>query len=140
MTQAKGADSNLLRGTTLRVYRYLFRLGRPAGIREIQKGIGLCSPSVAEYHVKKLLEAGLIREDPDGYAVDRRVWQNMIRMKRTLVPIQAIYAIFLTTAVVAMVALFRNEPEHGYIFGVVVLLVALGFTLYEAGKALRWRV
>jgi DNA-binding transcriptional ArsR family regulator len=140
MTQADRADPDLLRGTTLRVYRYLFRFGGPASIRDIQRGLALSSPSVAEYHVKKLLESGLVREEVEGYVVDRRVWQNMIRMKRALFPIQLIYAIFLTAAVVAMVAFFRSEPEHGYVFGLTIMLVALGFTLYEAGKALRWQV
>ena len=124
----------------MRVYRYLFRFGGPASIRDIQRGLALSSPSVAEYHVKKLLESGLIREEVEGYVVDRRVWQNMIRMKRALVPIQLIYSIFLTASVVAMVAFFRSEPEHGYVFGLTIMLVALGFTLYEASKALRWQV
>ncbi|MHB8567247.1 MAG: helix-turn-helix domain-containing protein [Nitrososphaerales archaeon] len=79
-----------LTGTTLRVYRYLYRAGRPCGIHDIQRGLGLSSSSVALYHVRKLLDAGLIRESDratgevadsekgaGGYVVDRLMFDNI---------------------------------------------------------------
>ena len=56
-------DHFVMQGTTLKVYRYLYKIGKPAGISEVQKGVGLSSPSVAHYQIKKLEEAGLIREN-----------------------------------------------------------------------------
>jgi predicted DNA-binding transcriptional regulator len=134
------ADSGVLKGTTLRVYRYLFKAGQPEGIRDIQRGLELSSSSVAEYHVKKLLRSGLIRESGDGYVVDRVVWQNMIRMRRTIIPFQAVYAVFLAAAFVVMVLVLRGAPEEGYVFGAIVILVALGFSLFETVKGLRQAV
>ena len=93
MASANRPDPDTLRGTTLKVYRYLFKLGEPAGIRDIQRALGLSSSSVAEYHVKKLLQSGLIKEDHEGYAVDRIVWQNMVRMRRTVIPFQAFFVV-----------------------------------------------
>jgi hypothetical protein len=87
--------------------------------------------------VKKLLRSGLIRETGDGYVVDRIVWQNMIRMRRTIIPFQAVYAVFLAAAFVVMVLVFRGAPEEGYVFGAIAILVALGFSLFETVKALR---
>lgn len=132
-----GADVDALKGTTLRVYRYLFKLGQPASIRDIQRGLNLSAPSVAEYHVNKLLRSGLIKEDAHGYVVDRMVWQNMIRMRRTVIPFQAIYAVFLAAALVVMMLVLRGVPAEGYVFGVIVIMIALGFSLYETAKALR---
>jgi len=140
MSSMTDSDSSILRGTTLRVYRYLFRTGRPASIRDVQRGLGLSSPSVAEYHLRKLLQSGLVREGKEGYEVDRMVWQNMIRMRRRVIPFQAVYSLFFATALVVMVIVFRNLTAQGYLFGLAVIVVGLGLSLYEATKALRQAV
>lgn len=140
MTSREGLDLDVLKGTTLRVYRYLFKSGQPASIRDVQSGLGLSSPSVAEYHLKKLVQSGLVREGNDGYVVDRVVWQNMIRMRRTIIPFQAIYSLFFAAALVVMFVVFRNQTTQGYLFGLVIVAVALGFSLYETARALRQTV
>lgn len=133
-------DPDALKGTTLKVYRYLFKLGKPAGVRDIQRALGLSSSSVAEYHVKKLLESGLIREDQDGYIVDRNVWQNMIRMRRTVIPFQAFFVVLFASAVVVMLTVLRTNPSEGSLFGLSVVLVALGLSLYETFRSVRQAV
>ena len=126
----------ILKGTTLRVYQFLFKAGSPLGPREIQRGLGLSSPSVADYHLKKLLGAGLIREEEGGYVVDRVVWSNMIRMRRIIVPLQAFYSLFFAAALVVMVVVFRNAPDAGFAFGILVISCGLAISLYEMAKAL----
>ena len=44
-------DVAMLRGTTLSVYRFVFREGRPVGPHDVQRGLGLSSASVASYHL-----------------------------------------------------------------------------------------
>lgn len=90
--------------------------------------------------MKKLLGSGLIRESGEGYVVDRVIWQNMIRMRRTVLPFQAVYAVFSAAAFIVMVLALRNAPEEGYVFGVIVILVALGFSLYETAKGFKQAV
>jgi DNA-binding transcriptional ArsR family regulator len=133
-------DPDALKGTTLTVYRYLFKLGKPAGVRDIQRALGLSSSSVAEYHVKKLLQSGLIREDQDGYVVDRNVWQNMIRMRRTVIPFQAFFVVLFAAAVAVMLTVLRTNPSEGYTFGLAVVLIALGLSLYETFRSVRQSV
>ncbi len=137
MPPGDSPDSETLKGTTLKVYRYLFKSGQPASIRDVQRGLELSSPSVAEYHLKKLAQSGLVREGNDGYVVDRIVWQNMIRMRRTVIPFQAVYSLFFAAALVMMVAFFRNQTAQGYLFGLAIVGIGLGFSLYETLKALR---
>lgn len=67
-------ESSSLKGTTLRVYRHLFKAGKPVSVGDIRRGLDLSSVSVAQYHVKKLLELGLIREEQGGYVVDKVVF------------------------------------------------------------------
>jgi DNA-binding transcriptional ArsR family regulator len=130
-------DPDILSGTTLRVYRYLFKLGKPAGVRDIQRALGLSSSSVAEYHVKKLLQSGLIKEEQEGYTVDRNVWQNMVRMRRTVIPLQAFFVVLFAAAVVVMLTVLRSSPAEGYVFGLAIVLVSLGLSLYETLRSLR---
>ena len=61
-----GGGKLALNRTTLRVYRYLYRAGKPCGIHDIQRWLGLSSSSVALYDVRKFVDAGLIREE--GYS------------------------------------------------------------------------
>jgi hypothetical protein len=154
-----------LTGTTLRVYRYLYRMGKPCGIREIQRGLGLSSSSVALYHVRKLLDAGLIREErerpspvdgdprsngPDengsqgdpakgssGYVVDRVIYENMIRIRRSLIPVQVAYSMFFATALVVLLLILRPSAVSGaYVFALFVIAAACGIFGYQAFKSL----
>jgi predicted DNA-binding transcriptional regulator len=152
------SDELKLTGTTLRVYRYLYRMGKPCGIREIQRGLGLSSSSVALYHVRKLLDAGLIREDvhesgaekfdsgPEnpadaakgisGYVVDRMVYENMIRIRRSLIPLQVAYSAFFATALFILVIVLRPAVISGaYVFALFVIAVACGIFAYQATKS-----
>jgi hypothetical protein len=46
-----------IRGNTLKIYLYLLRHG-PSELRNVQRGVGLSSASLASYHLGKLSEAG----------------------------------------------------------------------------------
>lgn len=127
-----------LGGTTLRVYRYLYKTGKPLGIHDVQRGLGLSSASLAEYHLKKLLRDGLIREETDGYVVDRVMFENMVRLGRWVLPFQSAYAAFFATTLIVMITIMRPEVlTSSYVFAVIVNVAALGFAAYETLKAAR---
>jgi DNA-binding Lrp family transcriptional regulator len=131
----KNKDQNkieALGGTTLRVYRYLYRQGRPMSVNDIQKGLSLSSFSVAQYHIKKLLAAGLIREEAPGYMVDRIMFENMIRIRRSVIPLQLGYALFFATTLVLLLTIFRpGFLDATYVFAVVVNVAAFVLFLYQ---------
>jgi predicted DNA-binding transcriptional regulator len=132
------SEEDVLKGTTLRVYRLIYRQGRPMGVHDVQRGLQLSSPSVAQYHIKKLLGAGLIREGRDGYVIDRIIFENMIRVRRALIPLQATYSIFFASTLVVMLTLLRPPSITSvYIFALIVNCVALAISLYDVSRALR---
>ena len=136
MSESKPDD--ILEGTTRRVFRYIYRQHDPVGIHDIQRGLGLSSPSLAHYHVSKLLKAGLLREEGEGYAVNKTVFENMIRFRKTALPLQAAYAIFFLTAMVVLLTVMRpNSLFSSYVFGVVVAAAGFLFSAFEAYKAAR---
>ena len=55
-----------LKGTTLRVYWALLRSGKPTTIRRLQRSLGFSSPSVASYHLEKLMDMDLVKKNVMG--------------------------------------------------------------------------
>ncbi|MEM3403377.1 MAG: ArsR family transcriptional regulator [Nitrososphaeria archaeon] len=136
MADKKGSD--VLKGTTLKVYHYIFKQGKPVGVHEVQRGLTLSSPSLALYHISKLLEAGLVREEGKGYIVDRVVFENMIRVRRTLIPFHTTYAIFfITTLLILLTYLRPSAITSTYVFSLIVNIAAILVSIYEAIKALK---
>ena len=128
----------VLEGTTRKVFRFVYRQHGPIGIHDIQRGLGLSSPSVAHYHVTKLLKAGLIREEGEGYVVDKAVFEDMIRVRKTIIPLQSAYAIFFLTALVVLGTFMRPaQPSSMYVFALFVVAVAFAVSLFEAYKVTR---
>ena len=54
-----------IRGNTLRVYVYLLRSGA-SELRDVQRALDLSTPSLASYHLGRLVEAGYATQDEHG--------------------------------------------------------------------------
>jgi predicted DNA-binding transcriptional regulator len=134
-----GTEIPILTGKTLALYRFLYKSGKPLGIREIQRGIKFSSPSVAQYHLRKLLLARLVREEQGGYVVDKVIFENMIRIRRSLIPVQFAYATFFAAMTCALVILFRpaNLVTPLFIFALVQGISAAGIFTAEALRSNR---
>ena len=69
-----------LRGNTLRVYWYMLSQNESVGVREVQRAIGMSSPSVASHHLSKLVNLELVEKLPDNsYEVSRVVKVGVLR-------------------------------------------------------------
>lgn len=117
-----------LKGKTLRVYWYLLRNPEEASLREIQRGAGLSSPSLATYHLEKLEDLGLVRTDRHGsFYLERNVKTGVLRFfvgsGRLLTPRYMFYAIFYTTLIPCSIVFV--PITSGPIF--LLLLFVLGF-------------
>jgi hypothetical protein len=128
-----------LTGTTLKVYRFMYRQGKALGIHEIQNALKLSSSSVAQYHVKKLETAGMVNKDENSrYYVNRLVFENMIRIRRSLIPLQAAFALSFGTALVLLIVLFRPDPiTSGYLFATAMVGFACAIFAYQSVSAAR---
>jgi hypothetical protein len=137
IAEEKGTDDiATLQGTTLRVYRFLYKQGRPARIPDIQKGLKLSSPSVAQYQIAKLLRAGWVRETDRGYVVDRVVLGNLIRIRRMVLPYQVTYTVFFAAALAVLLTVLSppGPITSTYAFAVAVVGIGFGISLFESAK------
>jgi predicted DNA-binding transcriptional regulator len=95
-----------LRGKTLKVYLYMLRQGKPVGVREVQRELGLSSPSVAFHHIEKLVRLGVVEQDKLGdyfvaKKVDPGIMQAFVNVGRFSLPRVAFYSVFFTTIAAA---------------------------------------
>ncbi|MGY5864149.1 MAG: hypothetical protein RTV41_06060 [Candidatus Thorarchaeota archaeon] len=106
----ENAIESELRGNTLRVYWYMLSQNESVGVREVQRAIGMSSPSVASHHLTKLVSLELVEKEPDNsYGVSRvvkvGVLRNFIDFRGRFLPRYMFVAIFFTAYTLAYIAL-----------------------------------
>jgi predicted DNA-binding transcriptional regulator len=120
-----------LKGKTLQVYMYMVKRKEPVGVREVQRDLSFSSPSVANYHIDKLVELALVSQDEYGryYVVQKiqpGVLQAFVNIAGLAVPRLSFFAAFFTTMLIAYVLLNYNDLN----------IYAIGFAI--AGSAAFW--
>ena len=127
-----GEQKDVLRGLTLKVYRFILKNDKPVGIREVQRALNLSSPTLALYHINKLEEAGLIRKELNGYVADRVILANLVRLRRILIPRNLFYMIFLITSLMMLAVVLRPPTlTREYVFSLAVISIAAATSIYE---------
>ncbi|HZW58222.1 MAG TPA: winged helix DNA-binding protein [Nitrososphaerales archaeon] len=99
-TSTKDANYSL-KGNTLRVYMHIIRSpdSDSIGVREIQKQLNFSSPTLAKYHLEKLQEMGLLKQnEEDGrYSLLKEVkvdvLQPFITVSSYMIPRLFTYAV-----------------------------------------------
>ena len=104
-----------LRGNTLRVYWYMLSQNSSVGVREVQRAIGMSSPSVASHHLAKLESLELIEKKSDNtYELKKLVkvgvLQNFIAFRGVLLPRYSFVAIFFSVYTLAYFIMTLNIP------------------------------
>lgn len=92
-------SSRRIHGKTWDVYLCVLTSKEPVGVREIWRQLGLSSPSLAQYHVNKLLDLKLIQPSSGGYAPtpDQQLeaLKSFLVLRGRLVPRFVIYGAFI---------------------------------------------
>ena len=105
-----------LKGKTLQVYMYMIKRKEPVGVREVQRDLAFSSPSVANYHIEKLVQLLLVSQDEYGryYVVQKvqvGVLQAFVNIGGLTVPRLSFFAAFFTTMLGAYLALNFNDLD-----------------------------
>jgi DNA-binding transcriptional ArsR family regulator len=131
-SDAADQSREVLKGTTLEVYRFLLKSSKPVGTRELQRALGFSSSSVATYHLSKLEDAGLLKREAGGFTVSRYLLENSVKVSRFLVPRYFFYAAFaLAVLLVELTVLRPTVFYQEYVFSLVATVVMVVFLCYE---------
>ena len=131
-----------LKGNTLRVYVYALKK-RKVGVREVQRALLMSNPSLAQYHLNKLRELGLVSETNGEYEIASQVkvdvMRDFLRVGTLIVPRFIFYAVIVS--VFAVYLTFAAYPYFQYVpilewFSGALIFSAAAFW-YEAQRA--WR-
>jgi hypothetical protein len=133
-----------LNGTLFSTYVYIVKAARPIGPRDLMRGAGLSSPSVAYRNLQRLIEFGLVDKDDYGnYIVKKKIGlRGYVWVRRKLLPRFAIFGFIFVGILVAEIAvliphLMLNSPvEESFWLLTVVTVTAAAIFLIES---LRYR-
>jgi predicted DNA-binding transcriptional regulator len=131
-----------LKGNTLKVYTYIFRVQR-AGIREVQRTLGLKSASLAQYHLDKLVEMGLATRDniSGEYMLAREIkvesLEKFLKVGTHMVPRFLLYSVTLSVLLSYFVFITLTEIKIIDVWGFVFAIFGVSVTWFETLKA--WR-
>lgn len=135
---AEKEDVGTLKGTSLDIYRFLLKANKPVGIREIQRALHLSSPSVAQHHLARLENAGLIRREWGDYVINRVVLDNCVKISRFLIPRYFFYLLFAAAVLAIELTVLRpNVLYESYVFSVIATIIFIVIFGYETIKI--WR-
>jgi len=134
------SNNQEIRGNTLKVYLYLLKHG-PSELREVQRGLGLSSASLASYHLGKLAEANYVQQDEQGkyFAVkdaSAKVLEGYSKVGPAIVPQLFFFSLLFTI----LSAFFSFEVLYGsgYTLYLVIVSFAMVFVFWYETLIL-WR-
>ena len=121
-----GSDTSGLQGVTLKVYLYVVKKNGLAGPRDVMRGVGLSSPSVAYRHLQKLENMGLLMKNVHGNYIEKEKAsvRGYVWVGRRLIPNPLVYSIvFLGILIIELVVLAIHFPVETQEFKIFFLLL-----------------
>ena len=135
-----------LKGVTLRVYWHILGVDNKEniGVRQIQRELGLSSPSVALHHLEKLRTLGLFEKGVTGDyrlvgQVKVGVLKNFVGLLGVLVPRYLFYSTMFTVMLVLYPVLYPPNFSAHNVMAFVFGGAAVGVSWTETFRVWRMR-
>jgi DNA-binding MarR family transcriptional regulator len=132
-----------LKGNTLRVYLYVLKATGNVGVRETQRALGFSSPTLATYHLDKLVELGLLEKKYGEYTLIREVkigvLKQFMRIRSVMLPRHLFYATLFTTLLIlySVYLLGFERVSVSSIFALIFGILGVIMSWYETVRV--WR-
>lgn len=131
--------------TTWNVYLYILTSKEPVGVREVWRELKLSSPSLAQYHMNRLLELGVVTKTREGKYVaneEKRVEavRSFVLLYGKLIPRLVFYGALTAGILVVYIIAWPiewNFRDLTVIAVAVISIVAFFFEAYIQSRALR---
>lgn len=132
-----------LKGKTLLVYWHLLKSpGLKVGVREVQRKLGFSSPSVAVYHLEKLMSLGLVEKTiTSEYVLVSEVKTGLLRfftrLGRFLIPRYLFYSVWFTTMLISYIIFYGQSFSIHNVAALIFGFSASGILWFETVRL--WR-
>jgi hypothetical protein len=129
-------------GKTLDVYLCILSKEKGIGVRDIWRELNLSSPSLAQYHVNKLLDLKLIEINGNAkYRVNNEesieALRSFLLLRGMLIPRLTIYAALLTGLMISYLSFYPWRGDARDLTVLFIALFSIGIFIYEAVKQYR---
>jgi hypothetical protein len=142
------SGSKRIYGKTWDVYLCILTSNDPIGVREIWRSLNFSTPSLAQYHVNKLLELKLIDSTFSGKYVTNEAekledLRSFLRLRGMLIPRMVVYAALLFGVLVSYVYFWTWRGDFRDLTTLSVCIFSIVAFSFEAIKQYRglstWR-
>ncbi len=139
------SDNKRISGTAWDVYLYILTSKEPTGVKEVWRMLGLSSPSLAQYHINKLVDMKLIEAASDGkYRINEReqveALRSFVLLRGKLVPRLMFYGALLSGMLASYLVFwpFRWDFRDLVVLAISVFSVSVFFLeAYNQYRGLR---
>jgi hypothetical protein len=127
-----------LKGNTLRVYWNLLKSSEEfIGPRQVQRELGFSSPSLAVYHLDKLLDLGLVEKNSGEYKIKEivnvGVLKQFMKWKGIVIPRHVTYATLISTLFIYFLTQLRSINFYS-LFALIFGSLSTAIFWYESIK------
>ena len=132
-------EAKRIYGKTLDVYLCILTASSAIGVREIWRALDLSSPSLAQYHVNKLLDLKLIESDFEGkHKINDQesieALRSFLLLRGMLIPRLIIYSALILGLLVSYVMYWPWRGDFRDLVTLFIGLFSAGAFLFEAVK------
>ena len=135
------AGNKRIYGTTYDVYLCILTSNSPVGVREIWRALKLSSPSLAQYHVNKLMELKLIEPQAGKYVTNDQeqleALRSFLMLRGMLIPRMVVYAALSAGILTSFLLLYPIQWDFRDLVTVAVCLFSIATFSFEAIKQYR---
>jgi hypothetical protein len=129
-------------GKTLEVYMCILTSEGSKGVREVCRDLGLSTPSLAQYHINKLIDLNLIRIDLDGrYRVNDQesieALNSFLLLRGMLIPRLVIYSALLIGLTISYLTLWPWRGDFRDLTVLFIGFISASAFIFEAVKQYR---
>ncbi len=129
-------------GKTLDVYLCILTSEGSMGVRDIWRKLGFSSPSLAQYHINKLLDLRLIEADFEGrYRINDQesieALRSFLLLRGMLIPRLTIYSALLIGLIVSYISFWPWRGDFRDLTVMFIGMFSASAFLFEAVKQYR---
>lgn len=122
---------------TWNVYLYILTSREPIGVREVWRELKLSSPSLAQYHINRLLEFGMITQTREGKYVaseEKRIetLRSFVLLYGKLIPRLVFYGALIAGILAFYVIAWLIEWNFRDLTVIVVAVISIVAFFFEA--------
>ncbi len=135
-------SDELLQTKTMKIYWFLLTHDE-SGIREIQRDLGISSPSTVSYHINKLVNAGLVsKSTTEKYTVEETIKSGIfglyVKIGTRMIPRMLFYLSFFTIGIIFYLLLILNRgifyihvEDFLFLFFIISGIIFISYETYR---------